>query len=140
MSPNSDNALRVRRCVKRSGAPRADRLLAERERHISVCAGGYPQYTSGGSRMSCLTMMFHTGTVKVVAPKTTSRWWVHFGLISTAVVSLALEPILTIHIVAGIAFAGLVVAHLNQRRRVTVSWRAAYFGCGRCTDLGVGLR
>jgi len=47
------------------------------------------------------------------------RWWVHVGLILTAAVSLAFEPILTIHISIGLAFAGLVVVHLAQRRKVT---------------------
>jgi hypothetical protein len=44
---------------------------------------------------------------------------VHLGLISTAVVSLAFEPILTIHILLGLVFAVLVGAHLIQRRRIT---------------------
>jgi hypothetical protein len=57
--------------------------------------------------------------VGVVARKSTYRWWVHLGLISTAVVSLAFEPILTIHIVLGLVFAVFVGAHLIQRRRIT---------------------
>jgi hypothetical protein len=52
------------------------------------------------------------------------RWWVHLGLIVTAGVSLAFEPILTIHIVIGVFFAILVVVHLAQRRRVSAQLAA----------------
>ncbi|HSN03278.1 MAG TPA: hypothetical protein VLS91_07325 [Acidimicrobiales bacterium] len=40
-------------------------------------------------------------------------------MIVSGVVALALEPILTIHIVAGLLFVGLVVVHLVQRRRTS---------------------
>jgi hypothetical protein len=50
-----------------------------------------------------------------------SRWWVHVGLIVTAAVSLVLEPTLSLHILIGLVFVGLVVAHLVQRRRVSAS-------------------
>jgi len=52
------------------------------------------------------------------------RWWVHLGLMLTAAVSLAFEPILTIHIVIGLFFAVLVVVHLAQRRRVSAKLAA----------------
>jgi hypothetical protein len=48
------------------------------------------------------------------------RWLVHLGMIGTAVVSLAFEPLaLAIHIVVGLAFAVLAGMHLAQRRRVS---------------------
>jgi ABC-type thiamin/hydroxymethylpyrimidine transport system permease subunit len=49
------------------------------------------------------------------------RWWVHLGLIVTTVVSLVLEPVLTVHIGLGLAFVALVVAHLVQRRRTSTA-------------------
>lgn len=49
------------------------------------------------------------------------RWWVHVALIATAAMSLVLEPLLTLHIVLGLAFVGLVGLHLAQRRRVSIS-------------------
>ena len=57
--------------------------------------------------------------MEVVTRKHTYRWLVHIGLISTASVSLAFETILTIHILAGLAFAALVGAHLIQRRQIS---------------------
>ena len=51
--------------------------------------------------------------------RTRARWIVHAGLIATASVSLAVEPILTLHIVLGVIFVGLVAAHLAQRRHTT---------------------
>jgi hypothetical protein len=48
-----------------------------------------------------------------------SRWLVHLGLIGTASVSLMFEPMLTLHLVTGLAFVVLVGAHLLQRRRVS---------------------
>ena len=50
-----------------------------------------------------------------------SRWWVHLVLIASAVTSLALEPMLTLHIALGLTFVAFVVAHLAQRRRVSLS-------------------
>lgn len=50
-----------------------------------------------------------------------ARWWVHAGLIVTVSVSLAFEPMLTLHIVIGLVFAALVIAHLVQRRRVSAA-------------------
>ena len=54
-----------------------------------------------------------------------TRWLVHLGLITTVAVSLVFETVLTIHIVLGLAFVALVVAHLLQRRRVSarLAWR-----------------
>ena len=57
--------------------------------------------------------------MEVAARKSTHRWWVHLGLISTTAVSLAFEPIVSIHILLGLAFVVLVGAHLIQRRRIT---------------------
>jgi hypothetical protein len=50
-----------------------------------------------------------------------ARWFVHLGLIVAAAVSLVFETVLTIHIVVGLAFVGLVGAHLLQRRRVSAT-------------------
>jgi protein-S-isoprenylcysteine O-methyltransferase Ste14 len=44
---------------------------------------------------------------------------VHLGLLATAIVSLVFEPVLTIHVLLGLAFVALVVVHLGQRRRVS---------------------
>jgi hypothetical protein len=49
------------------------------------------------------------------------RWLVHLGLMATLAVSLWFEPILAIHVAFGLAFAGLVAAHLTQRRRVSAN-------------------
>jgi hypothetical protein len=49
------------------------------------------------------------------------RRWVHLGLIGSAVVSLAWEPVLTIHIFVGLLLVALVVTHLAQRRRVSTA-------------------
>ncbi len=51
--------------------------------------------------------------------KATRRWWVHLGLIASATTSLVFEPVLTLHIVLGLGFVGLVALHLVQRRRVS---------------------
>ena len=50
-----------------------------------------------------------------------ARWWVHVGLVVSAAVSLAIEPILSLHILIGLVFIPLVAAHLFQRRRVSTS-------------------
>ena len=50
-----------------------------------------------------------------------TRWLVHLGLIVTASVSLVFETVLTIHIIVGLVFVALVVAHLSQRRRVSAT-------------------
>jgi hypothetical protein len=47
------------------------------------------------------------------------RWLVHLGLILTVLTSLIFEFVLTIHIVLGLVFAGLVVIHLLQRRHTS---------------------
>lgn len=44
---------------------------------------------------------------------------VHVALIGTAAVSLAVEPLLTAHILLGLGFVGFVGAHLVQRSRIT---------------------
>ena len=49
-----------------------------------------------------------------------NRWIVHLALIVTAIVSLAFEPVLVIHIALGVAFGLLVVTHLAQRRRTSL--------------------
>ncbi|MEY9849739.1 hypothetical protein ABH940_006851 [Streptacidiphilus sp. BW17] len=64
-----------------------------------------------------------SGSARIPGPGTVRRqayrWWVHLGLIVTTVVSLVFEPVLTIHILVGLVFVGLVVAHLVQRRRAS---------------------
>ena len=49
------------------------------------------------------------------------RGLVHLGLLATVTVSLVAEPLLTVHVVLGLAFVGFVVVHLVQRRRVSVA-------------------
>jgi hypothetical protein len=56
-----------------------------------------------------------------------ARLAVHLGLITTVVVSLVFEPELTLHIVVGSIFVGLVLAHLVQRKRVTSRLAARLF-------------
>ena len=48
------------------------------------------------------------------------RWVVHLLLIATAVLSLVMEPVLTLHVVLGLAFVVLVAVHLLQRRTTSV--------------------
>ncbi len=65
-----------------------------------------------------------TGSPDTRPPRTGpgwTRWLVHLGLIVTAVVSVVLEPVLAIHIIVGLVFIALVIAHLVQRRRVSAS-------------------
>jgi hypothetical protein len=50
-----------------------------------------------------------------------SRWWIHVALIVSATVSLMFEPVLTVHIIVGLTFVGLVGAHLVQRRRISAA-------------------
>jgi len=65
-------------------------------------------------------------------PGAAVRWLVHLGLVGTTIVSLVFEPlILTIHIVLGLAFAVLAVAHLIQRRRVSARLLARLSRPGR---------
>jgi len=52
-------------------------------------------------------------------PSTAARSVVHVGLIATVAVSLALEPVLALHILLGLSFVALIVIHLGQRRRVS---------------------
>jgi hypothetical protein len=47
------------------------------------------------------------------------RWLIHLGLLVSVSVSLVFEAILTIHIVVGLLFVGLVGAHLMQRRQIS---------------------
>ncbi len=53
--------------------------------------------------------------------RTRLRLVVHLLLILTAAVSLALEPIIALHVALGLAFVALVGAHLAQRRRTSVA-------------------
>jgi hypothetical protein len=46
---------------------------------------------------------------------------VHLALLATVATSLVLEPVLTVHVVLGLAFVGLVVVHLLQRRQVSMA-------------------
>ncbi len=69
-------------------------------------------------------MIDPTGSAGTRPPRTRralTRWLVHLGLIVTAVVSVAFEPVLTVHVVVGLVFIALVGAHLLQRRRVSAS-------------------
>lgn len=50
-----------------------------------------------------------------------ARHRVHLGLIVTVTISLWFEPMLTIHIVVGLAFIGFCVVHLGQRRRISLN-------------------
>ncbi len=52
--------------------------------------------------------------------RTVARAVVHVGLIGSVVASLALEPVLGLHILLGLAFVALVLVHLGQRRRVSL--------------------
>jgi hypothetical protein len=68
------------------------------------------------------TVIFQTAGMDTVrSRRAVARWCVHLGLIVTALVALVFEPVLTIHIVVGLVFCALVVAHLVQRRQVSVS-------------------
>jgi hypothetical protein len=46
---------------------------------------------------------------------------VHLALLATGTTSLVLEPVVTVHVVLGLAFVGLVVVHLLQRRQVSMA-------------------
>lgn len=50
-----------------------------------------------------------------------SRFIVHLWLVCTIVLSLALEPVLALHIIFGLFFIVLVAVHLGQRRRTSKS-------------------
>jgi hypothetical protein len=68
------------------------------------------------------------GPAVPIGPAEHRRWLVHCGLIATvaaAIATLTLTPSLALHIAAGLVFAGLVVAHLHQRRRTTRALTAA---------------
>lgn len=49
-----------------------------------------------------------------------ARWVVHLLLVATAVASLVMEPVLTLHVMLGLAFVAFVAVHLLQRRRTSV--------------------
>jgi hypothetical protein len=49
------------------------------------------------------------------------RGLVHLLLIATSIVSLAVEPVLTLHVILGLAFVVFVGVHLAQRRRTSVN-------------------
>lgn len=49
------------------------------------------------------------------------RWLVHVALTGTLVLSLLLEPVLTLHILFGLVFVFFVAVHLWQRKRVSTS-------------------
>jgi hypothetical protein len=49
------------------------------------------------------------------------RWLVHLGLLATISVSLAFEPVIAVHVVVGLAFVGLVLAHVFQRRKTSAN-------------------
>ncbi len=47
------------------------------------------------------------------------RWIVHVTLIGSAITSLVLEPVLSLHVAFGLIFVLLVGVHLAQRRRIS---------------------
>jgi hypothetical protein len=47
------------------------------------------------------------------------RWLVHVTLIASAITSLVLEPVLTLHVAFGLLFVLFVGIHLAQRRRIS---------------------
>src|SRR5580700_10553578 len=47
------------------------------------------------------------------------RWIVHVTLIGSAITSLVLEPVLSLHVAFGLLFVLLVGVHLAQRRRIS---------------------
>jgi hypothetical protein len=50
------------------------------------------------------------------------RWWlVHLGLLVTITVSVAFEPVVAVHVIVGLAFVALVLAHLLQRRKTSAN-------------------
>jgi hypothetical protein len=48
------------------------------------------------------------------------RWLVHLLLIATAIGSLVVEPVLTLHVIVGLIFVAVVAVHLMQRRNTSV--------------------
>ncbi len=55
----------------------------------------------------------------VQSPRSALRWLVHVTLIGSAITSLVLEPVLTLHVIFGIVFVLFVGFHLAQRRRIS---------------------
>jgi hypothetical protein len=51
--------------------------------------------------------------------RTLLRWLVHVSLIGSVILSLVLEPVLTLHVVFGVVFVLLVACRLVQRRRIS---------------------
>lgn len=51
--------------------------------------------------------------------RSAQRWLVHVTLIGSAIVSLVLEPVLTLHVAFGLVFVLFVGCHLAQRRRIS---------------------
>jgi len=47
------------------------------------------------------------------------RWFVHVTLIASAIASLVLEPVLSLHVAFGLVFVLFVGIHLAQRRRIS---------------------
>ena len=47
------------------------------------------------------------------------RWFVHVTLIGSAITSLVLEPVLSLHVAFGVVFVLFVGLHLAQRRRIS---------------------
>ena len=64
--------------------------------------------------------------------RTRSRWLVHLGLLVCAAAALGTLQLLhirnAIHADVGLAFAGLVIVHLAQRRHRREQWRPACHG------------
>src|SRR5581483_7098693 len=94
--------------------------------------GSAPLLTTPPRAWPRLVAMTGRSPGRTSVPGAMVRWLVHLGLAGTTIVSLVLEPlILTIHIVLGLAFAALAVAHLVQRRRVSARLLARLSRPGR---------
>lgn len=66
--------------------------------------------------------------------RATRRWLVHFLLLASATASLALEPVLTLHVIFGLFFVAFVTVHLAQRRRISISLLRRLGRRGRLTN------
>jgi len=70
---------------------------------------------------------------RLSAPSTGERrrWWVHVALLVTLVLALGsliyLSRSITLHVIIGVLFMGLLVCHLVQRRRTVRSMAALLF-------------
>ena len=58
-------------------------------------------------------------TSTVQSRRSARRWLVHVTLIGSAITSLVMEPVLTLHVASGLVFVLFVGFHLAQRRRIS---------------------